>query len=123
MSEIDKLKSQHPKQLEKIASNCKKFLVTKELNVAETEKDGVFKQWFEERSRREQIELELRIATGFSQFEELASQITGSVSSIPKGFNPVNWLITKHYRFLPFIFFISRLRCMKNLIYISCDKL
>ena len=97
-SEIDKLKSQHLKQLEKIASNCKKFLVTKkELNVAETEKDGALKQWFEERSRREQIELELRIANNrLSQFEELASQITGSVSSPNlSGFNPMNSMITR----------------------------
>ena len=96
-SEIDKLKSQHLKQLKQIHSNCQELLVPKEeLDIARREEKGALRQWFEEKSRREQIELELRVANNrLSQFEELASQITGSVSSHNlSGFNPMNSMIT-----------------------------
>lgn len=97
-SKIDELKSQHLKQLKQIHSNCQELMVTKEeFEIARREEKGALRQWFEEKSRREQIELELRVANNrLSQFEELASQITGSVSSHNlSGFNPMNSMITR----------------------------
>ena len=100
-SEIDKLKSQHHNALKKIISNCKELLVPKEeLDLARTERECavtvLHKQLLEEKSRREQIELELRVANNrISQFEELASQITSSVSSHNLSeFNPMRSRIT-----------------------------
>ncbi|MDA7573921.1 hypothetical protein N8751_01440 [bacterium] len=90
-SEIDKLKSQHLKQLTQIHSNCQELMVTKE------EFEIAVSLRCAESTRREQIELELRVANNrLSQFEELASQITGSVSSHNlSGFNPMNSMITR----------------------------
>jgi hypothetical protein len=79
-----------------LKKQMKNLVPKEELDIARREEKGALRQWFEEKSRREQIELELRVANNrLSQFKELASQITGSVSSRNlSGFNPMNSMIT-----------------------------
>ena len=88
-SEIDTLKSKHQNELTRIHSNCLKGLVPKrKLEEVKTE----------EKTRREQLELELRIANDkLSQFEEIASQFAsfGSNSQNFSNFDPTRTIISR----------------------------